>query len=79
MAVAVARVELHVLDAGSYVHDDLAYVKPKVELVQAVGVEGSVQDAQVVVDEEVEVGSDQDAQVVVVSDAGSVDVAEPQL
>ena len=63
MAVAVARVELHVLDAGSYVHDVLVYVKPKVELVQAVGVEGSVQDAQVVV----------------VSDAGSVDVAEPQL
>lgn len=49
------------------------------ELVQTVGVEGSVQDAQVVVDEEVEVGSDQDAQVVFVSDAGSVDVAEPQL
>jgi hypothetical protein len=57
----------------------LEYVKPKVELVQTVGVEGSVQDAQVVVDEEVEVGSDQDAQVVFVSDAGSVDVAEPQL
>jgi hypothetical protein len=51
------------LDAGSYVHDVLVYVKSEVELVQAVGVEGSVQDAQVVV----------------VFDAGSVEVAEPQL
>ena len=51
------------LDAGSYVHDVLVHVKSEVELAQAVGVEGSVQDAPVVA----------------VSDAGSVDVAEPQL
>jgi hypothetical protein len=55
------------LDAGSYVQDVFEYVNVGAELVDVV--EAAVQDAQVVPDEVV----------LVVFDAGSVDVAEPQL
>jgi hypothetical protein len=81
-----ASAQYMLLDAGLYVQDVFVYVDLDVETV--VVAEEAVQDPQVVVvvvvEDEVELGSDQESQLVVsevpvVLAAGSVDVAEPQL